>query len=519
MTVVDNARVVEKFTRDKQVTTTAATNPPRRPDVAFKAMSEVTFLRHALTVRVCRFSRGLTPTRTGDSQRARHLSLSCVTRPGCAITSGEAPGIWASEDPPRPDTQSDQIFTMCDGAGRLIRLSPHRPIGKDRHERNFPQPEPQLHRSPGAADAAGDAHGVGSAPATAQEGRLKGWGANDNYQLGGVVTSAKYQPVTVPGLTGGNITSLAAGYYHSLALLSNGTVESWGRNIEGQLGIGSVTNQDQASTVTGLRGVVAVAAGNTHSLALLADGTVKAWGSNGSGQLGDNTVATRTTPVTVSGLTNVEAIAAGSAHSLAVLADGTVKAWGTNGNGQLGDNSLTQRNTPVTVTGLANVRSVAAGNAHSLARLADGTVWAWGYNAQGQLGDNSLTQRLTPVKVDSITTAREISAGIHHSVARLADGTVKTWGYNAQGQQGDGTLTNRPAPITLDGATNIRAISAGHYHTLVLDRDGKVSAVGYNNNGQIGDGTTANRTALTTPVNSLSSISLIAAGGEFSLAG
>ncbi len=69
------------------------------------------------------------------------------------------------------------------------------------------------------------------------------------------------------------------------------------------------------------------------------------------------------------------------------------------------------------------------------------------------------------------------------------------------------------------GATNIRAIAAGHYHTLVLDRDGKVSAVGYNNNGQLGDGSAVNRTALTTPVNSLSSVSLIAGGAAFSLAG
>ncbi|WP_162638841.1 RCC1 domain-containing protein [Streptomyces bacillaris] len=88
--------------------------------------------------------------------------------------------------------------------------------------------------------------------ATAQEGRLKGWGANESYQLGGVVANAKYKPVTVPGLTGADIESIAAGASHSLALLSNGTVESWGLNTSGQLGIGTATNQDQASTVTGL---------------------------------------------------------------------------------------------------------------------------------------------------------------------------------------------------------------------------------------------------------------------------
>ncbi|WP_407698157.1 RCC1 domain-containing protein, partial [Streptomyces jumonjinensis] len=168
------------------------------------------------------------------------------------------------------------------------------------------------------------------ADATAQEGRVKGWGANDNYQLGGTLTTAKYKPVTIPGATGSDIDSLAAGYYHSLSLLSNGTVESWGRNAEGQLGIGSTAAQEQASTVTGLRGVVAVAAGNHHSLALLADGTVRAWGRNSEGQLGDNTTAQRNTPVTVAGLTNVEAISAGALHSIAVLSDGTVKTWGYN---------------------------------------------------------------------------------------------------------------------------------------------------------------------------------------------
>ncbi|MFD5989704.1 hypothetical protein [Streptomyces cyaneofuscatus] len=111
--------------------------------------------------------------------------------------------------------------------------------------------------------------------ATAQEGRLKGWGANDSYQLGGVVGNAKYTSVTVPGLTGGAIQSISAGSSHSLALLSNGTVEGWGLNISGQLGIGTVTNQDQASTVSGLRGAVAIAAGSNHSLVLLADGTVR----------------------------------------------------------------------------------------------------------------------------------------------------------------------------------------------------------------------------------------------------
>ena len=41
----------------------------------------------------------------------------------------------------------------------------------------------------------------------------------------------------------------------------------------------------QSSVRPGLQDVTAIAAGGYHSLALRADGTVVAWGSNSSGQL------------------------------------------------------------------------------------------------------------------------------------------------------------------------------------------------------------------------------------------
>ena len=47
---------------------------------------------------------------------------------------------------------------------------------------------------------------------------------------------------------------------------------------------------------------VSVALGYTHSCALLSDGVVKCWGRNALGQLGDGTATNRLTPVTVSGL-------------------------------------------------------------------------------------------------------------------------------------------------------------------------------------------------------------------------
>jgi len=104
--------------------------------------------------------------------------------------------------------------------------------------------------------------------------------------------------------------------------------------------------------------VVAIAAGFAHSVALCSDGTVAAWGSNGNGQLGDNTTTMqRNVPVAVNTVPGVSAlfgktvvaIAAGSGHSLALCPDGTVAAWGHNWMGELGDNTRTQRNVPVAV--------------------------------------------------------------------------------------------------------------------------------------------------------------------------
>ena len=78
-------------------------------------------------------------------------------------------------------------------------------------------------------------------------------------------------------LTG--VVAVAAGNDHSLALKSDGTVWAWGNNVEAQLGIGT-SNGTQATPaqVPGLTDVSAVAAGQWHTLALKGDGSLVAWG-------------------------------------------------------------------------------------------------------------------------------------------------------------------------------------------------------------------------------------------------
>ncbi|MEK7494200.1 MAG: fibronectin type III domain-containing protein, partial [Patescibacteria group bacterium] len=113
--------------------------------------------------------------------------------------------------------------------------------------------------------------------------------------------------------------------------LADGTIKAWGSNTYGQLGDGTTTQRTTPVTVSGISTAVAVAAGGDingagHALALLADGTMKAWGRNLLyGQLGDGTEIQRTTPVTVSGISDATAIAAGGQHSLAITGGSRVK--------------------------------------------------------------------------------------------------------------------------------------------------------------------------------------------------
>ncbi len=366
------------------------------------------------------------------------------------------------------------------------------------------------------------------------DGSVAAWGYNTSGQLGNNTTTQSNVPVAVntaanSALFAKTVVAIAAGINHSLALCSDGTVAAWGNNFNGQLGDNTTTDRpvpvvvNTASGVSALFGktVVAIAAGYRHSLALCSDGTVAAWGSNTYGQLGSNTTTQSNVPVAVNTAAGsalfgktVVAIAAGYQHNLALCSDGTVAVWGDNYYGQLGDNTTAQRNVPVAVNTALGVSSlfektvvaIAAGFRHSLALCSDGTVAAWGSNTSGQLGDNTTTQRNVPVAVNTASgvsalfgkTVTAIAAGSNHSLALCSDGTVGAWGYNIDGELGDNTWTQRNVPVAVKTSADsalfgktVKAITAGNYHSLALAAEPYVPGIQITGNGvSIPDGAT-----------------------------
>lgn len=367
-------------------------------------------------------------------------------------------------------------------------------------------------------DAARVAGGATHCLALATDGTVWAWGDNYWGQLGDGTNTTRAIPTPVIGMTTRTV-AIAAGDNHSLALDADGALWAWGRNYDGELGIGTRgVYEDIPVQVTGLAGAVAVAAGGYHSLAVRADGTIWAWGNNYYGQLGDGTTTRSATPLQVDGLTGAVAVAAGKYHSLAVKADGTVWAWGYNYYGQLGDGTTTERTTPVQVSGLIGVVAVAAGYSHSLALEADGSVWAWGRAYEGQLGDGMTTTMATvPVQVLELAGVTAIAAGGFHSLAVKENGTACAWGDNSSGQLGDGTVVDRATPTQIRSIMQAASAAAGRNYSLVVKADGTVWTWGDDSTGQLGDGTEVLRTKPAV-VGEVAGVGTVEGGADFTLA-
>jgi|GEM_PF-1280376 len=319
---------------------------------------------------------------------------------------------------------------------------------------------------------------------------VKAFGENASGQLGNNATVDNPNPVVAFGLTG--IVSVSAGGdqidAHSMALKNNGTVWTWGSNINGGLGNGTLTPSLVPAQVPTISCVTAISAGGWHSVALKNDSTVYTWGLNADGQLGDNTIVNKSLPTLVNGLTGVKAISAGTYHVMVLKNDGTVWTWGDNAKGQIGDGTLIDRKTPVQVTGLTGVKAISAGRFFSLVIKNDGTVWTWGENLYGQLGNNTTTNSSVPVQVIGLSNITTASAGAFHCFAIKNDATLMSWGRNTYGNLGDNTTTQRITPVAVLGLTSVAGVACGTNFSLVYKSDGTFWGCGRDASGQLGVG-------------------------------
>ncbi len=252
------------------------------------------------------------------------------------------------------------------------------------------------------------------------DGNVVTWGDNARVVMPPPLPPIERNVTNMPPGGVSNAIAIAAGAYHSLALLEDHTVVGWGWTSDGTLPVPA-----------GLSNGVQVAAGYKKSLVLKPDNRVQMWG---------NLFNERE----ITNQTDIIAMQAGENHAVALFSDGTVNTWG-------GYDSET--NMPA---GLSDVVAISANgySRHTLALKSDGTVMAWGLNDYGQTN--------VPPGLSNVVA---VAGGTRHSLALKSDGTVVGWGRDDAGQ------ADVPA-----GLSNVVAITAGYQFSMAIVLEGTLPA-------------------------------------------
>ena len=238
-------------------------------------------------------------------------------------------------------------------------------------------------------------------------------------------------PVLLPNLK--NITDIASGANHAMAIDNKGVVYAWGCGEQNQLGYHIVqrTSTNKKNTLnpsplrTRLKTYKAIYIGNDHSFAVDTKDRVWGWGSNSFGGTGipdgagDDNAAVYT-PQIVKTLNfqndTVTHIAGGQHHSIAVTANGKALVWGRVDGQQVGldlstvpDSSTIQDDAgkvrivikPTAIPNIGNAIWASAGTDHSIVINNQGHAYSWGFSANYQTGQGTTMDIKHPTHIDN----------------------------------------------------------------------------------------------------------------------
>jgi alpha-tubulin suppressor-like RCC1 family protein len=347
--------------------------------------------------------------------------------------------------------------------------------------------------------------------------KLYSWGRNNNGQLGLGNTTNYSSPKQVGALT--DWLKVSGGFQWFFAIKQNGTLWAWGDNNRGQLGQGNTTNYSSPKQIGALTNWKTLSTNRRYAaLAIKTDNTLWAWGQNDEGQLGLGNKVDRYSPVQVGTLSNWSVVSTGVGHAVVVKTDGTLWAWGLNDGGQLGLNNTTNYSSPKQVGALTDWYKVSCGNHSSLAIKTNGTLWSWGNGTGGILGSNSTSNRSSPAQVGALTDWVNVSCGDAFALAVKTNGTLWSWGAGNDGQLGLGNTTSYSSPKQVGILTNWSGSPSGStYHSGALKTDGTLWMWGYNDLGQLGLG---NTTSYSSPkqVGTLTNWNIVYIGANSSIA-
>lgn len=327
-----------------------------------------------------------------------------------------------------------------------------------------------------------------------KDGTLWSWGRNTNGQLGDNSYSHKNIPTQIG--TDNNWMSLASfsGYQNSsMAIKTNGSLWGWGINDHGQLGDGTLMQKNVPTQIGVSYDWLFISCGNMHTLGIKTNGTLWGWGNNIGGEIGDGTTIDRLMPVQVGNETNWAKVAAGGYnYSIGLKQNGTLWVWGSQSQINL------QLLTPTQLGSDTNWIDIDSGNLHTIALKNDGTIWAYAVGPEGQLGlTSSVYSTTTMAKIGNDSDWKYIEAGTYRTFAIKEDGSL--WGWGSTRYYTGQNSPNIFVPTQIGNDYDWESIFSGATHNIGIKTNGTVMTWGGNAQGDLGNGTFINN-LIPTPI-------------------
>ncbi|DBB10767.1 hypothetical protein WJX82_005865 [Trebouxia sp. C0006] len=321
-------------------------------------------------------------------------------------------------------------------------------------------------------------------------------------------------PVRLKSLVGVKVMFVAAGSgaCHSIIGDAAGKCYTWGRNERGQLGHGDLLQRNVPTIIKKLSGkkVIAGAGGKHHSAVVTSDGESYTFGSNLYGQCGTGSLKSKDkveeliqSPVLAS-VSNCDDVSCGVEFTM-WLCDGKVFSAGLPQYGQLGHNTDHEYNAkdssvklmyapqpqPKQIQALSQftVTKVACGQNHTLALTQEGQAFSWGNGGYGRLGHVKQQDEFKPRNIETfnqrVPVAPDVAACSTTATFCVVQVGGQVYACGKWKSSGDNTMYPK-AFMDLQG-WNIRHMAAGATHYAVA-ADQSTITWGQAGNGELGYG-------------------------------
>lgn len=295
-------------------------------------------------------------------------------------------------------------------------------------------------------------------------------------------------------------------------LKPDGTIWTWGNNLTGVLGNGTLAPSATPGKISGITNITTLRLREGIALASDIKGNIWFWGNRFIWEEPQGMDIDVTRPTKISFLRNIKKIVIGGIYAFLLKNDGTV--WKL----ELDHNNPAKFLTPEIIPGMNNIASISGelaltsdgrliefpgtefiepdwgalsdafeirdvtaiennARTYSIIIKKDSTVWAWGINNYGVLGNDSMAVIKTPVRVGTLDHIISISAEGSRCLALRSDGSVWFWGLRKIDSKIN-EYSYQSTPIKIEGLNNVQMVHAGTINKcLILTKDGKYMAL------------------------------------------